>query len=485
MLMNQSRSPFHEARMGALAAALLLCARPGVAQTNEAARLEQAARATAQDASRYFARPGLLADRETGRLHILAETTALTPGSPCEFFLVATNSGHGYESLALALAKPSDIHDALLSLGLPAGQAYDPALPRLWPKGERVFLHWLPATNFGVFSSGPGLPLEALIADRRTNATPVSAGLVFTGSRRIPDPDRPDATLYEADSREPNSIASTYNDPGTVLDIPRRATQTEEYGEISVSTNFLAWTNRLVTVLITPENPAKTRRVLETTLRVEPAPTNAAGSAAPLLHWLDDKAQPLSPSSDLRGLVQAVGREVAAGRDPFATILFSPALPLHTVREVCVVIISMESEQGLRVEPPAAGQLYYKAFLPREEFRDRAARMAQPWELRLTRAQGAVTGVLTRIEEVWVKDVVAPTLSVSDHPAPTPAILRGLLEHLRPGLPVVLVFADADLTYGELTAFLQPVRKTHPTIHVYLVEAAGGAPQQPPSGPAH
>ena len=122
----------------------------------------------------------------------------------------------------------------------------------------------------------------------------------------------------------------------------------------------------------------------------------------------------------------------------------------------------------MRIMPPPAGHLYYRAFVPDEQYRDRSRRMAQPWELTLRLVGGSVTGTLTRLEQVWKESQVWPDLKVADFGVATPQELRPKMDKEGPGIPVMLVFADDAMSYGQLMTFLSPVMSDHPTIHVYL-----------------
>jgi hypothetical protein len=172
----------------------------------------------------------------------------------------------------------------------------------------------------------------------------------------------------------------------------------------------------------------------------------------------------------LNGALEAVSGLTTNGHDVYAAIAFDSRLPLRLVRDVCRLVSSVESENGVRVEPPPDGQLYYRAFLPDETMRARANRFAQPWELRLTRTGTSVSGTVTRIEEVWPDEGGKPNLIPTDYAAATPEAVVQVLREKGPGLPVILVFAAPELTYGELMRFVGPCMKTHGTIFVYLDE---------------
>ena len=110
----------------------------------------------------------------------------------------------------------------------------------------------------------------------------------------------------------------------------------------------------------------------------------------------------------------------------------------------------------------------YKAFIADPDYLNRETRSAQPWELRLTLKDGKVSGVLTYIEQIWRDDAARPDLKSTDYEVGSPEALRQALDKHGPGIPVILVIAQPAVTHGQLMAFIAPVRRTHPTIHVYL-----------------
>jgi hypothetical protein len=408
--------------------------------------------------------PGLAADRKQKTVRFLAETTGLAEDQTCEFFIVAENSGRDYESLAVAFAKPSDIHKALVFIGMPPGIGTDMGKLRFWPKGERVWTRLIP---FDGGANATPFSIEDAIRDNRTGKTLPRTGLAFIGSR-TGEGEITNAAAYSADVMDPNAVASTYNEPRAVLDVPRKAVQGEVYTRLVVDAKGVFPTNGLVWVELEPEHKDGAKRCLDLSLTVTRTATNAGAAAQVLFDLKDEHGSALCTRSGFDAVVRAVGALVAKGRDTFVTLHLDDALPLGKVRDVCGALAALESENGFRIDAPPASNLYYKAFLPPEEHRDRAGRMAQPWELKLSRGSATVTGALVRIEEQWKEGAPKVDLIVTEYPVPTPHALRKQIDTLGPGLPVILVFTAPDVTHGELMAFLGPVQSTHPTIHVYL-----------------
>jgi len=156
-------------------------------------------------------------------------------------------------------------------------------------------------------------------------------------------------------------------------------------------------------------------------------------------------------------------------RDPYVVWRMNEALPVSAIRDLCRIVTSIDTETGIRVEPPAPGQLYYKAFIPDETYRERVRRPTQPRELHLwSSPAGTATGLVTEIEELWKADAVFPDLRIADHAIATPEEFQRRLQEHASDVPVILAFVRPGVTHGQLMAYLDPVRKDYPIIHVFV-----------------
>ena len=407
--------------------------------------------------------PGLVADRTARTVTIVAQATGVKPGETAEFFLIGPESGHAYEALAVADAEPGTVRRALEFLGLKAGVPYDPASLRFWPKGERVRVEF----EF-VDAAGSNRTMHAagLIVDKRTQRPLRDAGFVFTGSIPVDDPDRPGTRGLAADLRDPRSIACNYNETETVLDVPRQAVQGEVYDNQAVGPAWTLERGAPVRVVLTPGLGPGETRVVDMTLTARTAVTTGAVDLADVAMTLAAGGDTLCRDAGLNAVLEALTKAVGAGKDPYVTVAMDRTLTVGAAQALCRVLSSIETETGIRVEPPPAGQLYYRAYVPNEQFRRREARMAQPWELRLRQKDAGVTAEITAIEQVWSDDKLQPDLKVSTSPVDSPDAVRAYLTS-HEGLPVVLVFADPQVRLAELRRFVSPLIPTHPTIHVY------------------
>jgi len=431
--------------------------------------------------------PGLVADRKTRRVEVMAEATGLAADTIVEFLLIDADSGKGYEALLWSFARPSDVHRALEFIGMTPGKPFRPARLRFWPKGERVV-----AGVAAPHDSGDRVPptrLERFVVDKGTGEPLPEVGFVFAGSFMLERPGEQAAHAYAADVLEPKSVASIYNDPTAVLDVPRRARKEAVYGSQVVGPRYDYAKHDLVKIILEPEYQDGRRRVVDLVLGVRPSAVKAAPESGDADHakpaatvrflLTDADGKAMTENGRLADVLGVFGRLIRRGHDPYVSVRFDAALRLAEVREVCRFIAAIDCESGIRVEPPAPGQLYYQALLPDVALLDRESRIVDPWELHLARSgEGSkeqITGTLALHESIFVDGHVKPRATTFD--VKNPAALRRQLDAdasrrkaagRRPGPPILLVFADANFTYGQLLDFLGPVLTTHNIVHIFL-----------------
>lgn len=412
--------------------------------------------------------PGLVADRQSHRVALSAEATGIAPDTIIEFLLIAPDSDRGYEALLWSYARPSDVHRALEFIGMKPGKPFHPGMLRFWPKGERVIAH-IAADN-----SDKRVPLESLVIDKNTGQSLPEVGFVFTGSLMVTSAGDSTRQSYAADVMDPKSIASLYNDMTTVMDIPRHASKEALYGTQLVGPNYTFDKNEQVTISLQPE---REQRVVDLTLDIRESKDSTKNESQLPGEFLltDENGDHLTEQPELPSVLGVFGSLVEKGRDPFVSVRFDLKLPLTDVRKVCKLLDMIDSDHGIHIEPPAAGQLYYKAFLPSLTLLDRQRRVFDPWEVHLGLAGNKINATLMLHESAMIDGKIktketsievdsAETLSQQhDEDA-----ARRKAAELRPRPPVLLVFAESNLTYGQLVNFLAPTMKTHNVIHVFL-----------------
>jgi hypothetical protein len=410
--------------------------------------------------------PGLVADRKACTVEVLAESTGLNEGELAEFLLIGQGSSHGYEALLWSFAKPSDVHRALEFIGLEPGTPHNPILPRLWSDGDRVNL---------MVQSGDGdaFPIERMILDNETGTTLPEEGFVFAGSIIVPLQEGQSKPRYAADVYDPRSVASVYNEPAAVLDVPRAANKGEVYGNQVVNPEYAARGGELVTIVMTPADPDGQPPVRELVLSLDSV-TASNQVACRLLEAEGDvlHAEP-SMSAMLERLV-VLGKEDAAISVDLA---FADTLPVPYIGKVCTLMAVVETMGMVRIKPPAAGELYYRAFVPDKRWFKPEGRPTQPWELRLARKGGALTGELVLHTAVWSDTSTTPTFTRKASALAGPGDMRAILDKDakerqatgRRSLPaVLLVFAESSLTYGEVVSFVSPALSTHATVYLFV-----------------
>ncbi|MBA4387886.1 MAG: hypothetical protein C0404_07885 [Verrucomicrobia bacterium] len=414
----------------------------------------------------FLVLPGLVADKTANRVTVLAETSGQEAGTIAEFLLISERSGHDYEAFSISYALPSDVVKALTFIGMQPGIPADEAAFRFWPKGERVIARCGLADSK---NEKDFIRMERLLKNTRTEKVLPESGLVFVGSVMVDSREKPGQKVLAADEAEPNAIISTYNEKTTVLDLPRLSPQKSIYGQMVLNSGTKIPTNSLIKIVMEPEYPAARKRVKELLLSIAPR----TGTKGQTLEDLEFKltggdGQPVGKNATLNSTLEAFSSLIEKGHDPFVTFKPDGRLTLKAIHDSYNILSSVESEKGIRIEPPPAGTLYFKAFLPPDVFRDRSSRGGQPWELRLALKDGKVDGILTRIEEIFPEDKVEIELKPYDYPVSSPESLRDEMAKHEVKFNVLLVFAPPEMTHDQLMTFVGLVRKTHPKIHVFL-----------------
>jgi hypothetical protein len=416
--------------------------------------------------------PGLVADRNARRVEVKVERTRLGPGEPCEFTVIAETSDHGYEALLIAFAQPSDVHRALEFIGLKAGTPWNPAVNRYWARGERVLLSL-------VGSEGKRIRLEQLLSDRRTGRSLREEGFVFTGSSTLPAVGKDQARVYTADAYQPKAIVSLFNSAHCVLQVPYAAPKEEVYQTTILHPENSFPEGGLLSLILEPASPEGAPRVKDLTLRVASTknpPADALEGPARLnaLNFeLRQGETVLNARTTLLSVLSELARLDRVHHDYFLTVTLADDLELSDAQGLAGILASIDSDRGVRIEPPPAGELHYRAFLPDPERLDREARMHAPWELSLAEKDGRLTGTLRRAESDGQAGRTNSAPEKLDTPVAGPEELRLLMEagaararvSRTQASPLTLqVLGAPTLRYGALRRFIAPALPAHPTI---------------------
>ena len=425
--------------------------------------------------------PGLVADRKERKVDILVEATGLAGGAVAEFLLVDQSSSHGYEALLWSFAKPSDVHAALLFIGLRPGAPYNPRALRFFSDGDPVDL-------FTREEGSEEVPIEELILEVKSGEPLPQDGFVFAGSIMLPleEGEPADTPRYAADRYDPRSVASIYNEPTAVLDVPRTVQKGEAYGNQVVNPDTAFNAGDLLTVVMRPrlvDGAVLRPRELSLRLAGNPGATNIEAAAD---FWLGQEAGEAlytGPASD--GVLKALVSDLKTqpeGRKVLLQLDFQKGSPLASARDVAAMIAVLETTGTVVVQPPLKGQFYYRAFVPNRRWRDPAKRPAQPWELHLQRSEGGVVGKLVLQQaEVRGEGDAAARFTSTVVPVATPEALREQLDadtQARadagdaPVPAALLTFVEEGMTVDEVMAFLRTVIDTNRAIYIFVGEEA-------------
>ncbi|MGH7215553.1 MAG: YdjY domain-containing protein [Tepidisphaeraceae bacterium] len=210
------------------------------------------ARAGAQDAPGPAAsapavttQPGKLAhiDVDVKEKEVRVECVALRVPNPLEFFCVTT-IGPDHETILRTGAKPSDIHLALLMLGLEPGKPvnYAPAAQKwLPPHGPPLHItcEWE-----GADGMRRSVPAYRMMRNLRTKQEMPPTTWMFVGSRLMPD------GVYAADGT--GYVVSVVNFDLTVIDVPALASNANETLEWETNPDVAPEAGAKVTMILSP-----------------------------------------------------------------------------------------------------------------------------------------------------------------------------------------------------------------------------------------
>jgi hypothetical protein len=167
------------------------------------------------------------------------------------------------------------------------------------------------------------------------------------------------------------------------------------------------------------------------------------------------------PASNLEEL--GAGFHERSGEEHFLTVHFGEDMTLHKILPAARKLQMMEeSLPHVHIDPPEAGRMYYRAFLPDPGYRNRTRRPSQPIELHL-KSTGAVVMELT---EIW-GDQRQPDVVEKRIPVALPEDWIRYLDELEEAKPVLFVYAPDTMPHSELLRWVQPVLDRFPVIYVY------------------
>jgi hypothetical protein len=400
----------------------------------------------------------LIADRKAKRVELLGCATAIGATDPLEFFITPASSGKDYESLVIVWAKPSELHKALEFIGLKPGRPINFSTNHHWTRGPRVIVTF----NY----EGKSVRVEEMAIDTEQQKPLPLTGMVFTGS--FSHTDEEGKRHYAADVVDSKAIAPNYNDPVAVLDMPRRLAQSEVYGFQRPNPAHAIKLGTPVTVTIEPATGDDAVAIRDLKLSV----TMKGDSLA---YAITEADQSLVTATTLPELLAGVAKIADGKSDLFTTPSIDPATPITDLRKMYALLMSVEQDRGLKLDPPAKGELFHRAFFPHESWRDRENRLGEPWELFLARENGKIVARLERNVELFEPE---RRMELQKFDVPTPdAFVKTINEKQSQWSQVVFVYPPKDLTYGELMTWVRPALETYPRVFVFPAEPAAPTTQ--------
>jgi hypothetical protein len=370
---------------------------------------------------------GGVADKAARTVRLLAEATGIGSGETVEFFAIGPLSDRAYESMFVTVASPADIAAACDEIGLPRGKGVDPTAARFWPLGEKV------AVTVAAWgkdaASRPSGAVTAFLKDVRAvdEGRILEAPFAYTGGARDAD------GLPVASTNAPCAVFALYNHGPALLQLDGMVDQSASYGRFVTAAKHRE--GALFEVRIAWDGK---RRVKEKTLMLTADNAPAA----------------------MRAL-----KEESVGLDVHAGLSFDSSVTVERAASVARAF-SMLDGAGVKMNGCARGQFFFRAFLPEEKWRDRAARAFQPFEVRVAE-DGSRT--FTFVEEDWSGEGLDPVLKPRTTPFREWGELPGLVAKTgEQGSKIAVMFIYAPK--GARVADLAPAKEAvFPRISTFYV----------------
>lgn len=327
-----------------------------------------------------------------------------------EFLFVGPTSDRDYESMFVTEASVKEIAEAFDKAGFPKGVALDTRACRFWPVGNAIEMD--PCfTN--LVREMRGEPLPRVI---------YTGG--FSDAAGVPD----------AHTNMPSAIFALYNCGQSLITLNDTLEQSITYGRFQPAVKIPKGEKRSVT--FTWKGNVDTEHV---DLRLVP------GNLAETVKTLKEK----SATKELDVLAD-----------------FAPELTLKEAIQFSQMFAMLDSAR-VKMNGFKEGQVFFRAYLPMEKWRDRKERLAQPPEVHLL-ADGSFR--VTEIVEDWSKstdDSTEPELIVKEHACKDIAEAAALASKFGERPMTVLIFADAETRLEKIYALRKLVKGYIPNWYVF------------------
>lgn len=320
-----------------------------------------------------------------------ATATGVEKGTPVEFLFAGKDTDRDYETMFLLDESVGALCARLEKAGLPKGRATSVADCVLWPVGCRVTL--APALDAFVETAWP------------EGISP--AAFVYTGGTRN------EKGGVVADDDQPLAFCALYSLAQAPVVFNGVYRQGDVYGAHTAKTTL--------------KKGERKEFVLSWDEKTKPAHldvTFAPGTAAQVLQRVKAAAE----SGEV---------EVRAA--------FDPSLTVAEAAKVAQALALVDSPR-VKFNGRADGQLFFRAFLPSADWRDRQKRLTQPFELTV----GPADDALVFVEEDWNVEGNDPKL--------TPRAIPFAEARQHPKTDTCFVFADGDTRLGRIHAAMRKLK---------------------------
>ncbi len=371
-------------------------------------------------------------DANKKQIHLLVEATGVPKGYEAEYLLIGKLSDRAYESFAITWANPSDITQAMTTLGVPIGQHADSTKGLSVARGERFTLSFK-------HLDGKVLTDWVVLSDPRTQKS-FEVGFPWVGGGQT------------IDMTMPASIVPGYTERISLFGLPYHAEKGQAYGSIRVNQSFEMGTP-LIATLTWQQLPSGKPRVCQVPLALTPKTLSAPDE---LLLQLKQLSQ--------------------AQQDTFIQVDFADDLTIRQAKGLAQVLIATQKQSDFHFDQPNLGNPFIRAFLPQESWRSRQDRLFQPWEVRIAPAEKGCgyRYTLTHIQEDWSGENIDPRLVAKDYPFTSWQELLTLTQAIHKEsfkMDTVLFFVPADLPVGELKRALRVIQQSLPVIWIFTDES--------------
>lgn len=280
-------------------------------------------------------------DQENHTVSFTAVSTDCGVDTDLEFLFVGPNSDHDYESMFTTLAPMSEIANAFTKAGFPLGAPMSLTDCKFWATGDEIIME-PSVTNF--------------VKDLRSNIQP---RLIYTGGTRNKKGEADAAVTM------PAALFALYNCSQSLILLDDFLDQSSTYGRFKPAVKIPKGEKRRITFKLKKGTThlKETVKINETNLQE-------------VVKFLKTKSE-----------------------KSYLDILcdFSPMMTLKKARDTAELLQIIDSNK-IKINGIKEGQLYYKAYLPLEKWRDRKERLAQPPEVRFN-IDGSIN--LTEVKEDW------------------------------------------------------------------------------------